>query len=271
MVAPVTVSEKDLRTLLGIVSDHRADLPAEGGLPLSLLADLMEQIRCDTVSFEGLDSTLRTEWFWQGIPDWDDDDGNDLDQAHWQHYWDCQPCSYADRSGDLRQITKISDFYSARHWHSIGMYGDFFRLLGLEHQLILALPEAPGRTAKPGRTVRLVFNRGPGPDFSERDRALLALLRPHLHQAYLDAERRRHPIPQLTPRQGELLRLVAAGHTNGQIARRLGVSEGTVRTHLQNIYARLQVSSRTAAVTRAFPDGTAAHGHRSRAPRPSPS
>jgi predicted ArsR family transcriptional regulator len=50
----------------------------------------------------------------------------------------------------------------------------------------------------------------------------------------------------------------SAGHTNGQIARRLGVSEGTVRTHLQNIYARLQVSSRTAAVTRAFPDGTAA-------------
>ena len=37
-------------------------------------------------------------------------------------------------------------------------------------------------------------------------------------------------------------------------ARRLGLSEGTVRTHLENIYGRLQVSSRTAAVTRAFPD-----------------
>ena len=31
MVAPVTVREKDLRTLLGMVSDDRADLPAEGG------------------------------------------------------------------------------------------------------------------------------------------------------------------------------------------------------------------------------------------------
>jgi DNA-binding CsgD family transcriptional regulator len=52
----------------------------------------------------------------------------------------------------------------------------------------------------------------------------------------------------------ELLRLLAAGHTNSQIARQLGISEGTVRTHLENIYEKLGVSSRTAAVTRAFPD-----------------
>jgi DNA-binding CsgD family transcriptional regulator len=69
----------------------------------------------------------------------------------------------------------------------------------------------------------------------------------------LDAEQRRHPVPRLTPRQEELLRLLAAGHTNAQIARRLGISEGTVRTHLENIYEKLNVSSRTAAVARAFP------------------
>jgi DNA-binding NarL/FixJ family response regulator len=50
---------------------------------------------------------------------------------------------------------------------------------------------------------------------------------------------------------------VAAGHTNIQIARRLGISEGTVRVHLENIYERLGVPSRTAAVTRAFPDRVA--------------
>ena len=101
------------------------------------------------------------------------------------------------------------------------------------------------------------MHRGPGPDFSERDRALLVLLRPHLYQACLDAERRRHPVPRFTPRQNELLRLLAAGHTNSQIARRLGISEGTVRTHLENIYDKLGVSSRTAAVIRAFPDRVA--------------
>ena len=54
--------------------------------------------------------------------------------------------------------------------------------------------------AGPGRTVRLIFVRGPGPDFCDRDRDLLTVLRPHLHQAYLDAERRRHPAPRLTAR-----------------------------------------------------------------------
>jgi DNA-binding NarL/FixJ family response regulator len=61
----------------------------------------------------------------------------------------------------------------------------------------------------------------------------------------------------LTPRQWELLSLVAAGHGNAQIARRLGLSPGTVRKHLENIYSRLGVSPRTAALARAFPDRTA--------------
>ena len=122
---------------------------------------------------------------------------------------------------------------------------------------MVCLPAGPGWTAGPGRSVRLLFWRGPGPDFSERDRDLLTLLRPHLHQAYLDAERHRNPTPALTPRHWELLHLVAAGHTNTQIARRLGLSEATVRKHLENIYGRLQVSSRTAAVTRAFSDRVA--------------
>jgi len=255
MTAPVTASERDLRTLAGIVSNDRDDLPAEGGLPPSLLADLISQIRCDAVSFLGFDSGRQETWFVQRVPHNNDWDGKAFDQAHWEHYWDCKPCSYPDRSGDLRSIVKIADFYSARQWHATGMYCDLYRPRGIEHELQLSLPKAAGSTAGPGRTVRLYLLRGPGPDFSERDRALLVLLRPHLHQAYLDAERRRHPTPQLTPRQWELMHLIAAGHTNTQIARRLGLSEGTVRTHLENIYERLQVSSRTAAVTRAFPEG----------------
>jgi len=225
----VTVSETDLRTLLGIAGDDRSDLP-EAGLPPSLLSDLMVQVRCEALTFSGQD-TRRLEFvFAQSVPADDTDQGDETGQEFWEAYRDCEHCAYPDR-GDLRSVTKTSDFYSARQWHSTAMYSDAFR--GIEHMLMLCLP-GPGTGAKPGPgpDVRLVFLRGPGPDFSERDRALLALLRPHLHRAYLDAELRRHPVPPLTPRQTGLLHLVAAGHTNIQIARRLGITEGTVRAHL---------------------------------------
>jgi DNA-binding CsgD family transcriptional regulator len=253
MRALATVGGPDLRTLAAIVSKSRADLPAHG-LPWSLLSDLKDQIHCDVLSFEGFDSDRQVTWFLQTILAPDDGVAEGLEPAHWKHYCDCKPCSYPHRTGDLRSVLKIADFYSARQWHATGMYCDLYRPLGFEHELMLSLPAAPPRAAGPGRSMRLFFFRGPGPDFCELDRALLTLLHPHLHKAYLDAERRRHPAPQLTPRQRELLHLVAAGHTNAQIARRLGLSGATVRTHLENIYGRLQVSSRTAAVTRAFPD-----------------
>lgn len=58
---------------------------------------------------------------------------------------------------------------------------------------------------------------------------------------------------RLTSRQVQVLELVREGCTNGQIARRMGLSEGTVRTHLNHVYARLGVASRTAAVVRGLP------------------
>jgi DNA-binding CsgD family transcriptional regulator len=252
VVAPVVASDRDLRALAAIVSEDRPDLPDGEGLPPSLLADLMSQIRCDAVTFEGFDTKRPGPWFMQRVPPMPGIRYRALDRSRWKHYWDCKPSSYPDRTGDLRSITKISDFYSPRQWHGTDIYASLYRPFGLEHELQLCLPEASLQTARPGRTMRLCFLRGPGQDFSERDRAVLTLLRPHLHQAHLDAERRRHPVPRLTPRQWELLRLLAAGHTNTQIGRRLGISEGTVRTHLENIYEKLNVSSRTAAVTRAF-------------------
>jgi DNA-binding CsgD family transcriptional regulator len=57
-------------------------------------------------------------------------------------------------------------------------------------------------------------------------------------------------------RQVEVLRMVRAGLTNRQIARRVGVSEGTVNVHLQNVYERLDVRSRTAAVHKVFDETT---------------
>ena len=56
----------------------------------------------------------------------------------------------------------------------------------------------------------------------------------------------------LTEREIEVLRLVAAGRTNPQIAETLVLSEKTVARHLSNIFTKVDVSSRTAAAAYAF-------------------
>jgi DNA-binding CsgD family transcriptional regulator len=254
--------EHDLRSLAAIVNQERDDL-SEKGVPLSLLSDLKDQIPCDYVLFQGYDTRRNSYWFAQQVPEDDEDPDSAIDldfpefPTFWEHFWECKPCSYPDHSGDLRSIVQETDFYSVREYRSTGMYCDVMRPQGFAHQIGLFLPEPPGPNAGVGRTARLFFLRGPGPAFSERDRSLLTLLRPHLQEAFLDAERRRNPVPDLTPRHWDLLHLLAAGRTNTQIARQLGLAEGTVRTHLENIYSRLEVSNRTAAIIRAFPDRVA--------------
>jgi DNA-binding NarL/FixJ family response regulator len=52
----------------------------------------------------------------------------------------------------------------------------------------------------------------------------------------------------LTTREGEVLELVAAGLTNAGIAERMWISPGTVKKHLDNVYAKLGVTNRAAAV-----------------------
>ncbi|WP_327146745.1 response regulator transcription factor [Nocardia sp. NBC_01327] len=61
----------------------------------------------------------------------------------------------------------------------------------------------------------------------------------------------RKPDTTLSPREIEVLRLVADGHSNREIGRRLFLSETTVKSHLVHIYAKLGVKSRTSAVARA--------------------
>src|SRR5439155_22511046 len=56
----------------------------------------------------------------------------------------------------------------------------------------------------------------------------------------------------LSPRELEVLRLVATGNSNREIAAALVISEHTVARHLQNIYAKLRLSSRAAATAFAF-------------------
>jgi DNA-binding NarL/FixJ family response regulator len=79
-----------------------------------------------------------------------------------------------------------------------------------------------------------------GPAVAERMRAVFA------------SERRPvAPFPQLTPREAEVLDLLAAGHDNAAIARRLGITSKTVRNSVSNIFLKLHVADRPQAIIRA--------------------
>lgn len=55
------------------------------------------------------------------------------------------------------------------------------------------------------------------------------------------------PLDQLTPREYEILTLLATGESNARIARRLGVTEKTVRNQLTNVFSKLEVADRVQA------------------------
>ncbi len=63
------------------------------------------------------------------------------------------------------------------------------------------------------------------------------------------------PFPELTPREREVLSLLAEGLTNRQIAERLVVSEHTVHRHVTNMLRKLELPSRTAAAALAARSG----------------
>lgn len=64
-----------------------------------------------------------------------------------------------------------------------------------------------------------------------------------------------HSLDQLSEREQDVLRLIAAGHSNQQIAHSLVVAESTIKTHLNNIYTKLNVNSRLQALTKAHTFG----------------
>jgi hypothetical protein len=204
----------------------------------------------------GFDSDRQTYWFMQEIPPIDTPGWEDLERAHWEHYWDCRPCSHPDRTGDLRSVLKIKDFYSARQWHSTGMYTDHYRPQGYEHELQLCLPEGSPWTVGPGRTIRLYFLREPGPDFPSGTGRCSHWSGRICTRPTWTPSGAATPFPGLPPAERPAApdRGRAHQHPDRPPARHLRKN----RAHPPgNIYERLHVSSRTAAVTRAFADRAA--------------
>jgi DNA-binding CsgD family transcriptional regulator len=153
----------------------------------------------------------------------------------------------------------ISDFLNRERFHRLGLYAEFFRSIPVEHQIAISLPG-------PGEEVIGVALSRARHDFCDEERALLSVLRVPLIAALRRARRRRQAsqalgapacggVADLTEREIQILRLVAAGRTNIAIAHHLEVSPRTVAKHLEHVYRKLGVSSRAAAVSRTMTPG----------------
>jgi DNA-binding CsgD family transcriptional regulator len=179
--------------------------------------------------------------------DWGDDFWEEpVQDAFWEFYWRGL-CDYWPRTGDYASARRMLAEPEWRTWQN-SAYGEWIRSIGVRGEVTVALPP------RGGRQYRLLLWRFSGRDFTERDCLLLTLIYPRLAALHTAVLRRREGTIDLTPRQWQLMHLIAAGNTNRQIASRLGLSEGTVRTHCENIFRRLQVTNRVAAVARVFPE-----------------
>jgi DNA-binding CsgD family transcriptional regulator len=147
----------------------------------------------------------------------------------------------------LGTATFFSDKVSERGKSKHPWYAEVMRPTCQEHECKVLLPAPAGFT----RGFYFFRHRG-SRDFDERDRTVLNALRPHLEGVRRRWERGRVSAAGLTSRERDLVVLLRHGLTNQEIAERLVISTGTVRTHLENIFDKLGVHTRTAAVARAF-------------------
>jgi DNA-binding CsgD family transcriptional regulator len=157
---------------------------------------------------------------------------------------------------------RISDLVSRHEFQRSALYADYYRRIGLEYAIAMPLL-SDQRTL-----VSVVLNRR-GLDFDERERERLELLRPHFSFLYCLARKAGvaptaeppvfQPMPPpdigatgLTEREGEVMHWLARGKTDSEIAALLSISPRTVQKHLEHIYVKLGVETRTAAVMRAL-------------------
>jgi two-component system NarL family response regulator len=93
-----------------------------------------------------------------------------------------------------------------------------------------------------------------GRELVDAIRAVHAGQRP-LPQEVASCLAERIPCAELSPRELEILKLIANGESNKEIAAHLAISEGTVRVHASNVFAKLGCSDRAQAVAVAFHRG----------------
>lgn len=221
-------------------------------------AELTSRIEAlpDLIGADGVIVTAGREWMGEMTMEVGDPGLYSPDlMAAVEREWRDHPLVSADLfAAAAESARRLSDRVPQRGWRRSGLFNDFYRPLGLPHELSAQIDWGPH-----GCSCCVALHRS-GSDFDARELALLATVTPHLRAARAriagrppaavegapspGALARRLPI---TPREAEVLARLAAGRTNAGIALDLGISPHTVVRHVEHIYAKLDVHTRTAA------------------------
>jgi DNA-binding CsgD family transcriptional regulator len=223
----------------------RAALDADGddAFPPPVLEALRRLIPCEVISY-GHYAARGRRWAIRTAPDGLAPVPRPISAAHLR-LQDQDPFLPSPRT--VGRAVRLSDLVSPRELHALEFYQGVVRPLGIEYSMQLWLLSGDEIVGGFGFDAAAA-------DFSDRDVDMLDFLAPDLLRLHRRAATRRRMdretdgVTVLTHRELEVVRLVAVGLTNAEIARTLFISPGTVRKHLDNTYARLGVRSRAAAV-----------------------
>ena len=239
------LTNADLRGVIEMLHDLAADRSGEI-FPRSVIERLGVLLDAPNAGYcewkpRKADYYIRTspepEWFAEGLPS-----------------GSTRTRSAATDSENLAVPIAVSDVLGKRAAGRVELYQHTLRPFGFTDTGKLFLPPAvPKARSHPGAgDARFFFFDRNHWGLGSRERALLDLLRPHLT---LHREKWRPPPPglhSLTAREREILEAVSEGETNAQIAKRLWISPYTVRAHLEHIFEKLNVKTRTEAAARLF-------------------
>lgn len=245
------ITDTDVRALLDVF-DRCQPAEADDIFYADVLVGLRELVPCDDITFQLMDvaeQRLRLLFVTDDGVDREESVGatDDFLQMFWQEFWEEDGCAGPLVTGDYSTLLHHADIWGTRAYANTPL-GSQFTAMGMKDEVLVPMTPLGGTDRR-----LLLFRDGNSPGFSEREKALLALARPHVAELHARRDRELRGEPNLTPRQWEVLRRVATGASNTQIARSLGLSDATVRKHLENVFLRLGVQSRTEAVTRVLP------------------
>lgn len=255
-MSTATLPDSDLRALFTLLEDARRDDPGEV-VPWALLEGLARLIHADSVQLTELDWAgeslaqqqilIGGECFATTTAEKDEHTATYFRVS--RTFRACTDPAYTDPDGPDQRVaaTRFSDFYTDLELLNTDAWAEHYRFMPARTCLGVRLP------CPPGRARRVVFMRSTTTDFTDRDVMLLSLLRPHLYEIYLDAERRRRGTPKLTAREWQILQLAGEGLPNSAIAERLFISPATVRKHMEHIFDTLGVHTRSEAAAIALP------------------